>query len=359
MKKLLGAGIAVLLVVLAVLAYPRLREEPVAAVQAIVVEKGDLQSSVKATGVVTSRQDVAIVAPVSGTITSALPEVGQSVRKGGSLVRIDSRDAIERLRNAQAALAAADEEVKQQRRTYESLEKVWAAGAEARRNVDDALSSLNIAIARRAKVDADVKGAGVGLEMYSIPSPISGLVTSVAARRGQYTPAGKVLLNLVETDNVQLKVKVDQSAAHLIRVGESVELSTESQPGVIAREKIVQIEPAIQKDGATDILVAWVSLSPGLDLRLEQQVDVKIRTADKRAVLKIPFEAIASNAGKDFVRVVDHGRLRHREILTGIQDSREIEVVKGLAEGELVVLPAAGKPLKEGDRVQPEMRPRA
>jgi hypothetical protein len=181
-------------------------------------------------------------------------------------------------------------------------------------------------------------------------------VTTLDARRGEFVPAAKKLLAIAATENVQVRLKVDQSAAELVKVGQSVELAREANGAVVDHEKIIQIEPAIQKDGSTDILVAWVSLTSGLaNRRLEQQVDARIRTAERRDALKIPFEAISVSGGKELVRVIEDGRLRSREVLTGIQDARSIEAVKGLGEGELVVLPTTAGKLKDGDRVEADV----
>jgi RND family efflux transporter MFP subunit len=352
-----AAIVAIGLATAAAIGYTRFGQETVTRVQAVRVERGDLQSYVKATGVVTSREEVAVLAPVSGIVTMPVPAVGKAVHKGEVLARIDAREAVEKRQQSQAALAAINEEVKQLQRNYESLEKVWAAGGEPRRSVNDALSTLNIAIARRNSTQSEVNAAKLALELYSISSPIAGIVTTSDARRGEFVPAAKKLLTLAATENVQVKLKVDQSAAELVKVGQPVELVRESREG-IDRERIVQIEPAIQKDGSTDILVAWVSLAspPLANRRLDQQVDAKILVAERHDALKIPFETIAVTGGKELVRVVENGTVRDRQIVTGIQDTRMIEVLRGLAQGELVVLPGAGSKVKPGDRVEAEVR---
>jgi multidrug efflux pump subunit AcrA (membrane-fusion protein) len=85
---------------------------------------------------------------------------------------------------------------------------------------------------------------------------------------------------------------------------------------------------------------------------LEQQVDVRIRTARKDNVLKLPYGALLDQGDKQQVAVVRDGRVEFVDVTTGIDDFSHIEIMAGLKGDEDVVLPQGQIKLQDGMAVQ-------
>jgi multidrug efflux pump subunit AcrA (membrane-fusion protein) len=138
----------------------------------------------------------------------------------------------------------------------------------------------------------------------------------------------------------------------LVKADQDVELTSDAFPGYTWVEKVLEVAPAVRKEGAANSIKVRVSCgakAPGL--KLGQQVDAKIRTAYRADTVKLPFDALISTAGKTSVAMVKNGIICFVPVVLGIEDAVSVEIVSGVSTGQEVILPE-GKPYKEGVRVK-------
>ncbi|HZE21106.1 MAG TPA: HlyD family efflux transporter periplasmic adaptor subunit, partial [Desulfobaccales bacterium] len=83
-----------------------------------------------------------------------------------------------------------------------------------------------------------------------------------------------------------------------------------------------------------------------------EEAEVAINTGRQKA-LAVPLTAVITKKGSKGVLVVDKGRAQFQKIDTGLSDGEKIAVLKGLKEGDLVVINPVG--LKAGERVHPRV----
>jgi macrolide-specific efflux system membrane fusion protein len=75
------------------------------------------------------------------------------------------------------------------------------------------------------------------------------------------------------------------------------------------------------------------------DAKIGSMVDVRIITQQRDNVIKIPRSGLRSYLGRNFVRILEEGkRLREIDVEPGLVGSTEVEIVKGLEEGQVIVL---------------------
>ncbi|MNI55640.1 Multidrug resistance protein MdtA [compost metagenome] len=68
-------------------------------------------------------------------------------------------------------------------------------------------------------------------------------------------------------------------------------------------------------------------------------IDVRIITEQRDDVIKIPKGGLRSFGGRNFVRVLEEdSKIREIDVEPGIKSSTEVEIVKGLEEGQVVIL---------------------
>ena len=267
------------------------------------------------------------------------------------MLRLDDREAEAQVANAEAGSREAREKVAQTNRTKESLEEVWRVGGTSLQTVKDAESDYQIAVAAREKADAQLRSATLLRDKMKVIAPFTGLITKDTAHVGEWVVPGTPIITLADEKTREIEAVVDDADAGLIAVGESVEISSDAFPGRLWVERVVRLDPAVQKEGTANTITVHISLaSNARELRYGQQVDAKIRTAYREKARKVPFEALINKDGKMFVAVMNAGRVQMTPVVSGIENATHVEIREGIQPGQEVILPD-GKRLKDGQRV--------
>lgn len=315
------------------------------------VDSGPVTSSIRATGRVNSVNDVRLSVLSTGLVQAVDVAVGSEVRPGQQLLRLDARDITLQTVADQAALRETDAAIAQQERALLGLRADHAAGAVAREQVLRAEENLALARIQRQKAAAGVDHARARMAQLTLRSPIAGVVTDVAVQPGEVALAGQPLITVSDSRHQQILARMEQDDAQDLRVGMPVRVSLQGAPEPLAEERIVRIEPAVRKEGSSSYTAVWISLTaPGLHLRPNQQIDVRVPIGSHQPVPRLPLEALTTHQEKTAVWTLDGaGTLHLVPVSTGMMGDRYVELRAGLAQGQLVAL-AAGRALKEGER---------
>lgn len=207
------------------------------------------------------------------------------------------------------------------------------------RDVD--LVSLEAEVAR---AQAAYQSALARLDRAEIRSPISGSVTLISVEQGEQVTGANAIVT-VQTTQEQFQVVADVSESDISKVslgdfvnmifdafGSDIELS-----GVIGKidpaekliESVVYYEVTIYLDEAENI----PTLRPGLS------TDATITTDKRENILVVPGRAVNERDGVQYVRILDNGKTREKQVQTGLRgDMGMIEIISGLDEGEEVIL---------------------
>lgn len=318
-------------------------------VSVVAVDTGPVDSYIRITGTAKGPNDVPVIAQVSGIADRVAVAVGDPVAKNALLVGIASDDSVARVNSAAASRRMVSEELTLHETTLHGLRAVWQAGGEAEITVRNAETQLRVDQARLERANAELSAARSQLEHYTVRTPVAATISAVDVRQGQFVAAGKVLMSLRAAGPLEILAKVDQADAGLIHADLPVAVSVNGSPAVA--EQILRIDPAIQKEGNTNYLAVWISArSAGLKVLPNQQVDVNIQTSSRASTLRLPIEAVRNRDGKDYVWLVDNGRLRSQPINCGLFGDHFVEIRSGLGAGQPVAR-LEGKALREGDAV--------
>lgn len=321
-------------------------------VKAIKAERNDVASVINATGKVVSRHEVSLSVQEPGLIKVMYAREGQKIVKGEPLAELDTREAENKLDEARAVLAESQARYSQELNRISGLRAVYNAGGTSLLSLKDAESSVEICLEAEKKARAEVKAAEIRLGRMKILSPCSGIITKKDADAGEWISPGMALATISGNDSREIEVAIDESDSGLVKPGQVVELSSDSYPGLSWKEKIVLIDPAVQKDGTANTVTARLDCgSETPDLKFGQQIDAKIYTSVKNNTLTLPFEALVSKNGKPFIALAVADKVIFSPVTTGIEDTTHIEILSGLKEGDDVLVPE-GKGFKEGVRIK-------
>ena len=354
------------------------------------VEKGDLAKSVVATGKVEPITKVEVKSKASGIFKKLYVEYGDRVQQGQLLAQLDKIEIEAQVEQSRAALQAADANLKGAqadnerakvdaegpdvpllKRAYERALGMAKDGVVSQSALDDAEKDYKLAVNKQnvARAQVSVLQAKISqseaevaqdqatlkqlLEQLSytdIVSPITGIVLSRDVEVGDAVSSILVLgstatlvMTIGDTSQVYVKGKVDESDIGRVYLGQPARIKVESFKDKTFKGVVTKISPmGVEKDNVTTFEVRVSIDNPGGELKAEMTANAEIILDEHKNVLQIPEGAIIYDKDRNAsVEVPDpKGKdgQRKEAISIGISNGAKTEVLKGLNEGDQVIL---------------------
>jgi membrane fusion protein, multidrug efflux system len=300
-------------------------------------------------GRVTAIDKVEIVARVPGFIEERKFVEGQDVKKGDLLYRIEQatyKAAVEQQRanlakakateaNAKLQLERAKELVRNQNVSQATLDQRAADEAAARADVMEAEALLN--------------QAEINLGYTEIRSPIDGRIGLASFTEGNLVqPSSGKLATIVRQDPIYVIFQV--SERDVLEYKRRIAESTDKNAHVTVHFKLPNGRPYahvgtsnfldVQVDPNTDtVSVRALVANPDNILLASGIVGVTVERGAPKPVLVVPQAAVQLDQAGSYVLVVDQAnKVEQRRVSTGIEQGRDIVVIAGLKEGELIIV---------------------
>lgn len=331
----------------------KMESEPVVrAVRSIVVEKREVGDPIVATGNLRARDEVNLAFRLSGKLIQRTLDVGDKVKAGQTVARLD--DQIERnARNAaQADLIAAQAAVEQSEAYEKRLKGLLLEKAVSRNDYEVALRQLKTAKAQVNAAQAKLKSTEEQLGYTDLKAEAAGVITKKGAEPGEVVQAGQMILTMARQSG---RDAVFGIPAQVIRDGlslrQEVEVWLADNHTIRVAGKIREISP--QADPTTknhQIKVELIEPPSGMFLGATVVGRLKVQTDP---LIEIPSPALTMIESKPAVWVIDAKDMRvyRREIVVGRYTPGSVIVTDGLQSGERVVT-AGVQELHEGQAVK-------
>ena len=275
-----------------------------------------------AVGTLRADESVTIRPEIAGRVAEIRFNEGQSVPRGALLVKLDQAE----LAAVLASSAAQTQLDKQRLERSEGLHKKGfisqQALDESRSNYARSLSKQHEDAARLAKTEMRASFPGVaGLRQVS---------------EGQYVAAGTDIARLEKIDQLKLDFRVPESFMSKLHAGQTVKVAVDAYPGEAFSGSIYSIEPSVDEATRTVQIRARIAnlqskLRPGMFARVLLQLGAR----DK--AVWVPEQAIVPKGQASFVYRVAEGKADLVPVKLGVRKPGEVEIVMGLAAGEMVV----------------------
>lgn len=368
MKKILIAGAGILVVVAAVGAFLIFRNKGgETKYKTEKVTKGDIVTSVTATGTVNAVTTVLVGTQVSGTIKKIYVDFNSPVKRGQLIAQIDTALFDEQVQQQKANLLAAkanlekaDASLVDAKRTMERNKELFAKNLIARSDFDTAdtnyetsKASVSVAKAQVAQADAALKNAQTNLGYTRIVSPVDGTVVSRNVDVGQTVAASfqtPTLFTIAQDlTKMQIDTSVDEADIGKVKVGQEVDFTVDAYADITFKGKVgqVRIAPITVQNVVTYDVVVMVD-NPDVKLKPGMTANVSVIVAEKKDILRIPNGALRfrpsgmaktkqpqKGAG---VWVLEKGKPKRLPVSIGISDGSSSELVTGeLREGQDVI----------------------
>lgn len=241
--------------------------------------------------------------------------------------QIAHRRALTAVENAQITLHNAQTSKQSAQTTYSNAQKSLRLAQQktgidvARASVNQARSSLDTA--RSQLVDTVVK------------APISGTISVVTGTQGQMVSAQSAVATIANTNPIIAKVNVSESELLKMQVGSSVTVGVDSLNKRI-EAKVSAVNPVMDNDLKAYPVEISVPNGSG-ELKSGMVVTVYMKSEAPKNIL-VSQDAITEQAGKKYAYVVEGTVAKRVEVQTGQESAKQVEVTKGLAEGQNVVV---------------------
>lgn len=309
-----------------------------------VVDAGAVSTGPVISGSLQPERKATVRAEVAGAVLSTSVDVGQTVRQGQVVARIDDLAIRDGYESAQSAVRAADGAAQVARRNVQRMETLVGEGAVAERAVEDARMAALAAERQLADARAALAQAEKLLSKTVLRAPISGVVAERSANAGDVVQPGMALLMVVDPSSMQLEASVPSEQLASVRVGAPVEFRVngyaQSFSGTVDR-----VSPVA--DPVTRQVRVFISI-PNAQNRLVGGLFAEGRIqAETRAGLTAPASAVQMVAGGADDRAealrIRGGVVELVEVVVGLRDVRSetIEIASGVAAGDTLLIGAA------------------
>ena len=386
----IGSAILLVIVVLGVGAMRLVKGTSIDPNKIAKVQKGDVARSVVATGKIQPITKVEVKSKASGIVEKLFVDINHKVQKGDRLAQLDQQEILAQVEAQRAQLAAAEANVA----TYEAnieQDKVNAAapdlpmykstldrnmqmakeGIVSRQALDDANKDYLAALTRRdsAKAQIGVDNAKLKqaraqvlqsqaslkqleeqLSYTTIVAPMDGVILSRDVEIGDAVSSILVLgstatLVMTEGDINQVYVqgKVDEADIAHVYMAQPARIKVESFRDRVFSGKVTKIAPlGVEKDNVTTFEVRVSIDNPGGELKANMTANAEIMLDEHKGVMTVPENAVSYDAQKNaFVQVPDKNQkegMHKVAVAVGLSNGSVTEILKGLKEGDQVVL---------------------
>lgn len=316
-----------------------------------VVKMDEIRVGPEISGALSARREATVRAEVGGALQEVLAEVGQAVRKGRVLGRIEARTLTDAAASARSAVTSEEQALATARRERERAAALVKGGAIAQREAEAAEDAVTSAEARVADARSRLASAEKALSDATIVAPLSGIVSTRPVNAGDIVSVGDELFRIIDPSSMRLEASVPSEALGALRVGGAVSFQVRGYPGQTFTGSIERISPAA--DPVTRQVSIYVSI-PNKGGQLVAGLFAEGRVIQAAAKgLVVPLSAIETTEEGTSVTRVRDGKSERVTVALGLRDeeTERVEVTSGLTEGD-VLLTGAGRGVTPGTPVE-------
>ncbi len=347
--------------------------------QTAVVQRGDIEDLVTATGTLQPRDFVEVGAQVSGQITRIHVEVGSEVSAGDLLAEIDPtvftarvdatraqlRSQRAQLEERRAQLALAEIQHTRQKNLMAEEATTMDALQVAEASVRSARAQIEALNAQIDQTESTLRAEEANLQYARIYAPMSGTVVSVSARQGQTINAAQqapVILRIADLSTMTVQTQVSEADIGRLHIGMEAWFTTLGGQGRRWHGTLRKVEPTPDVQNNVVLYNALFDVpNSGGALMTQMSAQVFFVAASAKDALLVPMSALTLSApgeargrggeerrqeGASDTPPLRRGTVQvalpggggeEREVRVGVVNRIQAEIVSGLEEGERVV----------------------
>ncbi|MDD2446733.1 MAG: efflux RND transporter periplasmic adaptor subunit [Tissierellia bacterium] len=360
------------------------------------VIKGNISSYVEEIGEVKTKDYVNIYSPTSGKVVDVMVDIGDAVKVGDLLVRLDGEDIARMIEDIDAQKSSAlaqyneakkpvdDETIEKQNIEINNIETIIEnaekelkdkevlldAGAISSYEYESAVRNLDFEKRNLEKARLDLQQLSKPVSSniltqyeaqlkqldlqkqslmdsgkdFTITSTIEGVVLFKDIDEGSYLQPGMHVLEIGNTNSMYIEADILTGDIVKFEEGSQVVISSDDLGLTDIKGQVTKIHPRAfskisdlgieQKRIKVEIQINEIveNIKPGYEL------DLKIITDKSEDTLLAPENAVFDMEGKDYVFTIIDSKAILTQVKTGIESQRQIEILDGIEEGQIIIL---------------------
>ena len=321
-------------------------------VRVVTIAKGAAGDTIALTGTVQAQTEITKSFRIDGRLLDRSANIGDTVRPGQLIARLDAQNEESSLQSARAQLAAARARFSEAQSMYGRMRELVAERAVSRAQFEQSESAQKTAAAQVESAQSAVTIAENRLSYTNLVADVGGVVTSVGAEPGEVVGAGRMIVQLARDGGRDAVFDVPARVKDSAGMGAEMTMTLVSEPKITATGNVREISP--RADPVTGTFRVRVRLNnPPATMRLGSTVTGRIKLAATTSI-EIPPSAVVRSDGKAAVWVFDPkaGTVASRAIQIRSSDPNRVDVASGLEPGDVVVV-AGVQALRPGQKVRP------
>ncbi|WP_375374109.1 efflux RND transporter periplasmic adaptor subunit [Ensifer sp. ENS12] len=314
--------------------------EVVRPVKVVEIAQADNVRQLSYSGAVRARTEMNLGFRVSGKIVERVVNVGDRVKVGDLLARIDATDYELAVRSASANLDAAERQVETVELVRDRAKQLLARKFASQAQFDQAVLSYNQAVATRDAAKSALSQAKNQVVYTSLVADRPGIVTSINADVGQVVGSGTPVATVAVEGEKEVQVAVPETEISNFKVGLPVKVGIWSDAGLSLDGTVREVAGSADQQSRT--FSVRVSLPNDQRVLLGMTATIEASAGNGVSFVSVPLSALAEKDGYPIVWVVDRGTetVRSRPVTLADFTTNGVRVTEGLKVGDLVV--AAG-----------------
>ena len=320
-------------------------------VRVTTIETRAIGDTIVLTGRVQAQTEINESFRIGGRLIERTVEIGDTVRPGQLLARLDPQNEESGLQAARAQLVAAQAQLVEARNNHTRMSDLVAENAVSRAAFDQAVAVLQTVESQVNSARANVSLAENRLSYTRLNATAAGIVTARGAEPGEVVGAGSMVVQVAREGTrdavFDVPAQVKDSAAR----NSGITVALVDDPKVTAAAKVREVSP--RADPVTGTFAVRVQLiDPPATMRLGTTVTGRIKL-DAAPAIQIPASALVRAEGGTAVWVYDAqaGTVSLRTIAVLSSDATTVQVASGLNNGDVVVV-AGVQALRPGQKVR-------
>jgi RND family efflux transporter MFP subunit len=344
------------------------------------VARGPVTEQILIVGSLIGEATVQVVPKVNGRLESIAVRLGDPVRRGQLLAKVEDSEIQEQVRQAQASFQVGqatirqrDADLKLAKTNLERSRSLFERQLLPQQTYDDtqarfeaALAQADLARAQFEQAKARLDELRITLENTRIVSPVNGFVGKRFVDSGAFVGPNAPVVSVVDISTVRMVANLVERDVKRVFAGTKAAVEVDAFPGEKFAGRVSRVAPVFDPATRTaemeiEVPNAGFRLKPGMYARVQLTVD------SRQDALTVPRNAVIDLDGRPGVFIATQAAAgtagggsqqgssavmtaKFVPVQTGIRDGEHIEIRSGVQDGARVITTGAGA-LKDGDRI--------
>jgi len=327
------------------------------------VTRRNMSSSIMVVGTLIGAATVDAVPRGQGRLDAVYVKLGDPVRHGQAIAKIEDREIIEQIKQAEATYNVGQATIRQRQadlklaqNNLERSRSLYERDLLPRQTFDDtdarfqaAQAQLDLAEAQMAQSKARLDELKINLANTTITSPVDGFIGKRTLDPGASVGVNTSFISVVDIRTVRLVINVVEKDLRRITHGTAVAIEVDAFPGEVFNGRVARVAPILDPATRTaqveiEVPNATYRLKPGMYARARFTVE------QHDNALVVPTPAIVDLQGKLGVWLPEGEGTVFNPVTIGIEGEEFTEVATGLKEGQRIISTGAAA-LRPGDKI--------